>query len=137
VGCRWFEEAAHPFTVEYLVREPEHTAADAHSDGGSAAPLEEPRAPSPTASRGPAPGLFATPPIVNNNHDVDEGAQLRYRRIEDLLGNDGVPVVARQDIDQLHAISTEEPATFTEVEQDECWHQAMREEMKYILDNRT
>jgi hypothetical protein len=52
--------------------------------------------------------------------------------IEDLLGIDGVPVVAGQDIDQLHAINAEEPATFAEAEQYECWHQAMREEMKSI-----
>jgi hypothetical protein len=52
--------------------------------------------------------------------------------IEDLLGIDGVPVVAGQDIDQLHAINAEEPATFAEAEQYECWHQAMKEEMKSI-----
>jgi hypothetical protein len=123
--------------VEYLVRESEQAAADAHSDGGSAAPLGEAGAPSPAASPGPAPVAFAMPPTMDDNHDADEGAQLRYCMIEDLLGSGGVPVITGQDIDQLHAISAEEPTTFPEVEQDECWRQAMREEMKSILNNKT
>jgi hypothetical protein len=104
--------------VEYLVREPEQATVDEHSDARSAGPQEEQGTPSPGV----------TP---------DEGAQLRYRRIEDLLGNGRVQVVAGHDIDQLHAISAEEPATFAEAEQDECWLQAMREEISSILDNKT
>jgi hypothetical protein len=68
------EQAEHPFTVKYLIKEPEHAAADAHSDGGSVAPLEEPGAPSPVASPGLAPVVFATPPTADNNLDADEGA---------------------------------------------------------------
>jgi hypothetical protein len=68
------EQAEHPYTVKYLIKEPEHAAVDAHSDGGSVAPLEEPGAPSPAASPGPAPVVFATPPTVDNNLDADEGA---------------------------------------------------------------
>jgi hypothetical protein len=131
------ELVEHPFTVEYLVREPEQATVDEHSDARSAGPQEEQGTPSPGVTPDPALVVFATPPTVDENHDANEGAQLRYRRIEDLLGNGRVQVVAGHDIDQLHAISVEEPATFAEAEQDECWHQAMREEISSILDNKT
>jgi uncharacterized protein YPO0396 len=49
--------------------------------------------------------------------DADEGAQLRYRK--------------------LHAINAEEPVSYIEAEQQECWRQVMKEEMKSILDNKT
>jgi hypothetical protein len=45
--------------------------------------------------------------------------------------------MASANIEQLHAISVEESTSYTEVEQQECWHHAMKEEMKSILDNKT
>jgi hypothetical protein len=37
----------------------------------------------------------------------------------------------------LHAISSDEPSTFAEAEQSECWRAAMIEEMNSINDNKT
>jgi hypothetical protein len=49
-----------------------------------------------------APVVFTTQPTTDRDHDADEGAQLRYHKLEDLIGNVGVPVVARADQGRFH-----------------------------------
>jgi hypothetical protein len=80
------------------------------------------------------------PPVRDEDLDVDhdEDAPIRVRLIEDVLGPVPAPGRAQRVLAQeLHAVSSDEPSSFEEAEQDPCWRRAMLEEMKAIEGNGT
>jgi hypothetical protein len=124
--------------VEYLVTGLGEEVTDAPGEAAPVTPILEPGTPpiAPAPGSAPAPVVVVTPPTTDRDHDADEGAQLRYHKLEDLMGNVGAPALAGADIEQLHAISAEEPTSYTKAQLQECWRQTMKEEMKSILNNR-
>ena len=82
---------------------------------------------------------FVSPPAGRDpdllDADHDEGAPLRYRKIEDILAQTESLSFAPQA--ELHAVSSDEPASFDEAERSPCWRKAMMEEMDSIEENRT
>jgi hypothetical protein len=70
----------------------------------------------------PMPMMHVTPPSDDHSrHDATSGQVPRYRKME--LVGEAEPlgqVVRVMDIGELHAISSEEPSSFAEVEQSEC-----------------
>jgi hypothetical protein len=84
---------------------------------------------------------FATP----LSHDEEciaacyYGELLRYRMMEDLLGDQPVPGLVPHDLEgQLHlACDDGEPRSFAEAEKDAAWHVAMKTEMDAVEKNRT
>lgn len=100
-------------------------------------------APGTPASAAPAPPVeFATPPsgALDLDNDHDDEAPLRFRTIDNVLGPSGVPDLAERELavdeDLLLAVG-DEPATFEEARREECWRQAMKEEMASIEQNGT
>jgi hypothetical protein len=70
--------------------------------------------------------------------DHDEDAPLRVHNIHDIIG----PATPRGLVpwvlaDELHVVSSDEPSSFENAEQDPCWRHAMLKEMKSIEDNDT
>jgi hypothetical protein len=77
---------------------------------------------------------FATP----LSHDACyDGEPLRYRTMEDLLGDQPVPGLVPHDLEeQLHlACDDDEPRSFTETEKDAAWRAAMKAEMDAVEKN--
>ncbi|KAF0901404.1 hypothetical protein E2562_000285 [Oryza meyeriana var. granulata] len=70
----------------------------------------------------PAPIEHASPPSVGPDLDDDhDDAPLRFRRIDTILGDTGIPGMAECELgDELHAVSTEEPATLVEAKREPC-----------------
>ena len=84
---------------------------------------------------------FATP-LSQDEERVDachDGEPLRYRTMEDLLGDQPVPGLAPHDLDaELHlACDDGEPRSFAEAERHAAWRAAMQSEMDAVEKNRT
>jgi hypothetical protein len=86
---------------------------------------------------------YATPP-PNVTDFVDafhEGEEVRFRRVDNVIGEAEVPGLAVRGLDgadnTLLLMSAEEPATFVVAERDAAWQRAMLEEVKSFEDNHT
>lgn len=137
------------FTVEYSVSTQGPPTTEGVEEAPVAAPEEGELTPpaSPHAGGGAAPAghdevEFASPPseadkLLDADHDDD--APLRFRRIDNIIG----PASPRGFVpralvaEELHMVSSEEPASFAEAERSPSWRAAMMEEMTAIDDNET
>jgi hypothetical protein len=84
---------------------------------------------------------FATP-LSHDEEHIDacyDGEPLRYRTMEDILGDQPVPGLVSHDLDgQLHlACDDGEPRSFAEAEKDAAWCAAMKAEMDAVEKNHT
>jgi hypothetical protein len=84
---------------------------------------------------------FATP-LSHDKERIDayhDGEPLRYRTMENLLGDQPVPGLARHDLEaQLHlACDNGEPQSFAEAERHVAWRAAMQSEMDAVEKNCT
>jgi hypothetical protein len=84
---------------------------------------------------------FATP-LSHDEECIDacyDGEPLRYRTMEDLLGDEPVLGLVPHDLEgQLHlACDDGEPRSFAEAEKDTAWRAAMNSEMDVVEKNRT
>jgi hypothetical protein len=84
---------------------------------------------------------FATP-LSHDEECIDacyDGEPLRYRTMEDLLGDQPMPGLVPHDLEgQLHlACDDGGPRSFTEAEKDAAWHAAMKAKMDPVEKNRT
>jgi hypothetical protein len=72
----------------------------------------------------------------NLNADHDDDAPLHFRSMSDILMT---PDFAPRKLvaDELHVVSSDEPASFTEAEHSPSWRKAMMEEMDSIEENGT
>ena len=68
-----------------------------------------------------------------------EGEELRFRRLDDIVGGTGPSGLAARLLNniELLLVSAEEPPTFALAERDGNWRWAMLEEMKAIEENET
>jgi hypothetical protein len=68
-----------------------------------------------------------------------DGELLRYRTMEDLLGDQPVSGLVPHDLEgQLHlACDDDEPRSFAEAEKDAAWRAVMKAEMDAVEKNRT
>ena len=84
---------------------------------------------------------FATPPSVQSDHlDADhDDAPLRFRKIENIIGltSPRGPALRALIVEELHEVSSDEPASFAEAERHPSWRKAMEEEMASIEENCT
>jgi hypothetical protein len=83
---------------------------------------------------------FVSPPSgLEDNLDVDhDDAPLKFRTVDNVLAPATPPgQVVREFDEDLLMVSAEEPASFDEAEQHQCWRQAMIEEIKSIEANNT
>ena len=70
--------------------------------------------------------------------DHDDEAPLRFHTIDNVLGSASPPGLAARELEERLLLASEaEPATFEEARREECWRQAMKEEMSSIEQNRT
>nr|ABB47015.1 retrotransposon protein, putative, unclassified [Oryza sativa Japonica Group] len=88
-----------------------------------------------------SPVEFATP-LSHDEERIDayhDGEQLRYRTMEDLLGNQPMPGLVPPDLEaQLHlACDDGEHRSFAEAEKHAAWRAAMQSEMDAVQENRT
>lgn len=90
-------------------------------------------------SSSPPPIEFVSPPSSSPDLDNDhDDAPVRFRRLDDVLGEAAVPGLAPRVLgDELLAVSAEEPTTFAAAEREPCWRAAMVEELRSIEDNST
>ena len=65
-----------------------------------------------------------------------EGEELRFRRLDDIIGGTGLAGRLLNDAELL-LVSAEEPPTFALAKRDGNWRRAMLEEMKAIEENET
>jgi hypothetical protein len=83
---------------------------------------------------------FATPLSHDEKHisAYHDGEPLRYRTMEDILGDQPVPGLAPHDLEaQLYlACDDGEPRSFTEAERHTGWRAAMQSEMDAVEKNR-
>jgi hypothetical protein len=84
---------------------------------------------------------FATP-LSHDEERIDacyDGEPLRYRMMEDLLGDQPVPGLVPHDLEgQLHlACDDDEPQSFAEAKKGAVWRAAIRAEMDAVEKNRT
>jgi hypothetical protein len=84
---------------------------------------------------------FATT-LSNDEDRIDAyhgGEPLRYRIVDDLLGEQPVPELAQHDFEaELHFAQDDgEPSSFAEAERDAAWRAAMQEEMDAVERNNT
>ena len=84
---------------------------------------------------------FATP-LSHDEERIDayhDGEPLRYRTMEDLLGDQPVPGLVPHDLEaQLHlACDDSEPRSFAKAEGNMAWRAAMQSEMDTVEKNRT
>jgi hypothetical protein len=89
----------------------------------------------------PSPVEFATP-LSHDEEHIDvcyDGEPLRYRTMEDLLGDQLVPGLVPHNLEgQLQlACDDGEPRSFVEAEKDAAWRAAMKAEMDAVEKNRT
>jgi hypothetical protein len=141
------------FTVEYsIVGQGPPTAAEGAAEAAWDGPVDSDTTPppSPHATAGEAAGgsgraqavEFASPPAGGDDNldaDHDEEAPLRFRKIENILGPTSPLGFAPRALlmEELHAVSSDEPASFAEAERCPSWRKAMMEEMESIEDNQT
>ncbi|KAF0908576.1 hypothetical protein E2562_026625 [Oryza meyeriana var. granulata] len=87
----------------------------------------------------PAPIKLASSPSGEADLDDEhDDAPLRFRRMDNILGDAAVPEQAQWELaNELLAVSAEEPSTFAEAEREKCWCAAMEEELRSIEDNST
>jgi hypothetical protein len=80
--------------------------------------------------------LFHDEECIDTYHD---GEPLRYRTMENLLGDQPVPGLVPHDLEaQLHLVCDDgEPRSFMEVERHAAWHAAMPSEMDAVEKNHT
>jgi hypothetical protein len=83
-----------------------------------------------------------TTPLSHDEERIDacyDGEPLRYRTLEDILGDQPVPGLVPHDLDgQLHlACDDGVPRSFTEAEKDAAWRATMKAEMYAVEKNRT
>jgi hypothetical protein len=81
-------------------------------------------------------------PLSHDEELIDacyDGELLRYRTMEDLLGDQPVPGLVPHDLEgQLHlACDDGEPRSFAEAEKDAAWRAVMKAEMDAVEKNRT
>jgi hypothetical protein len=84
---------------------------------------------------------FATP-FPHDEERIDayhDGEPLRYRTMENLLGDQPVPGLAPHDLEaQLHlACDDDKPWSFAEAERHAAWRAAMQSEMDAVEKNCT
>jgi hypothetical protein len=89
----------------------------------------------------PSPVEFATP-LSHDEERIDtcyDGEPLRYRTIEDLLGDQPVPGLVPHNLEgQLHlACNDGEPRPFADAEKNAAWRAAIKAEMDVVEKNRT
>ncbi|XP_073364593.1 retrovirus-related Pol polyprotein from transposon TNT 1-94 [Aegilops tauschii subsp. strangulata] len=87
------------------------------------------------------PMKFASP-LTHDEERVDAyygGEQLRYRTMDDLLGDQPVPGLMPRDVEAQLQLACEdgEPRSFAEAERDAAWRAAMQLEMDAVEQNRT
>lgn len=144
------ERYADGFTVEYLVPVETGMAVPSHSPP-AALPISPntPCAPSPVqhggttspASDDAAPTVEFVSPISNPGDvldaDHDEDAPLRFRSLDNILGDAEPPGLADRELvgEALYLTSAEKPRSVREAEQDPHWWAAMLEELKAIEEN--
>ena len=84
---------------------------------------------------------FATPPSVQSDHlDADhDDAPLQFRKIDNIIGLTSPRGPASRALisEELHDVSSDEPASFAEAERHPSWRKEMEEEMVSIEENRT
>jgi hypothetical protein len=104
----------------------------------SSAPVSAAESAAGVGDQGEQPGL----PVGIREEDLDayheEVDPVRVRRVDDILGPASPRGLAQWVLMQeLYAVSSDEPNSFEEAEKDPCWRRAMLEEMKAIEDNGT
>jgi hypothetical protein len=80
---------------------------------------------------------FASPPVSGADEhldaDHDDDAPLRFRRLDNVLGQADTPGLAHRELEErLLLASDAEPASFEEAMRHECWRLAMLDEMTSI-----
>ena len=84
---------------------------------------------------------FATPPSVQSDHlDADhDDVSLRFCKIDNIIGltSPRGPTSRALIAKELHNVSSDEPASFSEAERHPSWRKAMEEEMASIEENHT
>lgn len=145
---RWDGETASEldFTIEYTTVYHPAVANAPRADSEQPelptppATSTSPCTPAATAGTTATSAEFATPPtIAADDLDADhDDAPLRFRRVDEILGPATPPGLAvREFDDELMMASAEEPASLAEAQQQDCWRQAMLDEMKSIEENGT
>ncbi|WVZ64455.1 hypothetical protein U9M48_013964 [Paspalum notatum var. saurae] len=135
------------FTIEYeeyLDREvsalgqPEHGADNDGGEQGGGSPALGVGEDTPATPITPV-RYVTPPPDASPNLDTEyEGELVRFRTVNDIIGNPTPPGLAARALDdELHFSSAEEPPSFAAAEQSESWRQAMLEEMSSIQENQT
>lgn len=152
-GAKWtwdrrLEDAVDD-DVPFMVEDEVHSAPPISSRATTPAPTQatttslSPASPA-TAQPAASPASsaeFVSPPtgfegVLDADHDED--APLRFRVIDTVLGPASPPGLAPRVLDEELMLTTaDEPTSFAEAEQEECWRQAMKEEMKSIEANGT
>lgn len=128
------------FVVEHLAPSRSGTPSN-----GGASPSPSPTMP-PTPTAMPAPPspplvgwvameFISLPSTFSDMLDVadDSAREHHFRTMENVLDMG----VAPEPNEELHFLAAEEPTSFTKVDQEACWRQAMVEEMTSIEDNQT
>ncbi|WVZ54433.1 hypothetical protein U9M48_005225 [Paspalum notatum var. saurae] len=141
------EDHGVPFTVEYEVMTSPglHQAPPAPHSAPPAALGASPSALSPHASpadASPTPTIeFVSPPAEPDEDleaDHDDEAPLWFRAVDTMLGPSLPPGLAPRVLDkELMFTTADKLAMFAKAEREECWRQAMGEEMKSIEANGT
>lgn len=143
-AAQWcWEDAADKPEDGFTLFEFEHTTETViEPGGGDPAPRFPVRTPSPAPV--PTSTLIAgdeEEEVLDEGENLDadhDDAPLKYRNINELIGPATPPGLARRAlIEELHSTVADEPASFEDAEQEACWRQAMREEMKAIVENNT
>jgi hypothetical protein len=78
---------------------------------------------------------YATPPTHDSNLDTDGDGPHRYRKLEDL--QDPVPIQFEEEEAESCLLAAEEPSSVDDALESEHWREAMREELRSIVDNNT
>ncbi len=144
------KQAGDDFAIEYVtVAQPTvvtTTEQVARAGSSSASPVTLPSMPQ-ADGRSPTPNQvhpnvqFATPPSgaeegLDAEHDDD--APLRFRTLDNIYGpSTPIGFVPRNTVGELMLTSADEPATFDQAKEHECWRLAMLDEMTSIESNGT
>jgi hypothetical protein len=153
-AIRWH---SRDFTVKFFTtRAPKVINDEPRHHGGAHLPPSDhdalqPVTPPPEEQEQAAPE-FASPleDDEERRNVFHDGTPIRYRRINDVIGDEPVPGKAERVLlpprrgqprrvqEELHLTTREgEPASFAEAEQDKAWRATMQDEIKSIEDNRT
>ncbi|CAA0841943.1 cysteine-rich RLK (RECEPTOR-like protein kinase) 8 [Striga hermonthica] len=136
-------DAPSPATVVASVKPQSPAMGTGEESPPAAAHTPPPQSPA-AAGQGtpPATTVEFTSPPSNIDEYVDafhDGEEVRFRRMDNLVGNSVVPGLASRLLEdqELLFVSAEEPSTFAQDERDASWRRAMLEEMKAIEENET